>query len=97
VVIFPEGTRVAPGERRKYQSGGAWLACKTGAAVVPVAHNAGELWGRNALVRYPGLVTLVIGAPIDASRLDPEELTRRVEAWIEGEMERINGTAAEAA
>ena len=97
VVIFPEGTRTAPGERGKYQAGGAWLACKTGAPVVPVAHNAGELWGRNALVRYPGLVTLVIGAPIDTSRLEPEELTRRVEAWIEGEMDRINGTAAEAA
>jgi 1-acyl-sn-glycerol-3-phosphate acyltransferase len=93
VVIFPEGTRVAPGHRGKYQTGGAWLACKTGAPVVPVAHNAGELWGRNALIRYPGLVTLVIGPPIDTSSLEPEDLTRRVETWIEGEMERINGTA----
>lgn len=96
VVIFPEGTRVAPGTRGQYQSGGAWLACKTGAPVVPVAHNAGELWGRNALVRYPGLITLVIGAPIDARQLEPEELTRRVETWIEGEMDRISGTAAQA-
>jgi 1-acyl-sn-glycerol-3-phosphate acyltransferase len=94
VVIFPEGTRVAPGSRGKYQSGGGWLACKTGAAVVPVAHNAGELWGRNALVRYPGLITLVIGKPIDSHGLEPEELTHRVETWIEAEMERINGTAA---
>jgi 1-acyl-sn-glycerol-3-phosphate acyltransferase len=84
---------VAPGHRGKYQTGGAWLACKTGAPVVPVAHNAGELWGRNALIRYPGLVTLVIGPPIDTSSLEPEDLTRRVETWIEGEMERINGTA----
>jgi 1-acyl-sn-glycerol-3-phosphate acyltransferase len=97
VVIFPEGTRVSPGTRGKYQAGGAWLACKTGAPVVPVAHNAGELWGRNALVRYPGRVTMVIGAPIDASRFEPEELTRRVEGWIEREMDRINGTAAEPA
>jgi len=97
VVIFPEGTRTAPGTRVKYQSGGAWLACKAGAQVVPVAHNAGELWGRNALVRYPGLITVVFGTPIDASRLEPEELTRRVETWVEGEMDRINGTAAQAA
>ncbi|MFO1205757.1 MAG: lysophospholipid acyltransferase family protein [Burkholderiales bacterium] len=97
VVIFPEGTRVTPGTRGKYQAGGAWLACKTGAPVVPVAHNAGELWGRNALVRYPGLITLVVGAPIDASRLEPEELTRRVETWIESEMDRISGTAAQTA
>jgi 1-acyl-sn-glycerol-3-phosphate acyltransferase len=61
---------------------------------VPVAHNAGELWGRNALVRYPGLITLVIGKPIDSHGLEPEELTHRVETWIEAEMERINGTAA---
>ncbi|MBL8529924.1 MAG: 1-acyl-sn-glycerol-3-phosphate acyltransferase [Burkholderiales bacterium] len=97
VVIFPEGTRVAPGERGKYQTGGAWLACKTAAPVVPIAHNAGELWGRNALIRYPGLITVVIGAPIDTKGLEPEALTRRVEAWIEGEMARIDGTAADAA
>ncbi len=97
VVIFPEGTRVMPGTRGKYQAGAAWLACKTGAPVVPVAHNAGELWGRNALIRYPGLITLVIGAPIDASRLRPEELTRHVETWIEGEMDRISGKPAQTA
>jgi 1-acyl-sn-glycerol-3-phosphate acyltransferase len=97
VVIFPEGTRMAPGERGKYQAGGAWLACKTGAPVVPIAHNAGELWGKNALIRYPGLVTVVIGAPIDTSKLAPEELNRRVEEWIEGQMSRIGGTAAQPA
>jgi len=97
VVIFPEGTRTAPGERGKYQPGGAWLACKTGAPVVPVAHNAGELWGRNALIRHPGVVTLVIGAPIDPRSLEPEELNRCVEEWIEGQMNRITGTAAAAA
>lgn len=94
VVIFPEGTRVPPGVRGKYQVGGAWLACKTGASVVPVAHNAGELWGRNALVRYPGVVRMIIGAPMESRGVEPEELNRRVEAWIEAEMSRIGGTAA---
>lgn len=97
VVIFPEGTRVAPGTRTKYQAGGAWLACKTGAPVIPVAHNAGVLWGKNAIIRYPGLITLVIGAPIDSGRLEPEELNRRVEEWIEGQMSRMSGTVADAA
>jgi 1-acyl-sn-glycerol-3-phosphate acyltransferase len=41
VVVFPEGTRVRPGEKRAYQIGGAWLAAASGAPVVPVAHNAG--------------------------------------------------------
>lgn len=89
IVIFPEGTRVAPGTRGKYQVGGAWLAVKTGAQVVPVAHNAGELWGRRAFIKRPGLVTVSIGAPIDSRQLAPEELNRKVEDWIEGEMQRI--------
>ena len=89
IVIFPEGTRVAPGTRGKYQVGGAWLAVKTGAPVVPVAHNAGELWGRRAFIKRPGLVTVSIGAPIDSRQLAPEELIRKVEDWIEGEMQRI--------
>ena len=89
IVIFPEGTRIAPGRRGKYQVGGAWLAVKTATPVVPVAHNAGELWPRRAFVKRPGVVTVSIGAPIDPRPLTPEQLIRRVEDWIEGEMQRI--------
>jgi 1-acyl-sn-glycerol-3-phosphate acyltransferase len=97
VVIFPEGTRVAPGVRRKYQVGGAWLACKAGAPVVPVAHNAGELWSRNSLVRYPGVVRMVIGAPIDTRGVPPDEVIRQVEDWIEGQMSGISSMPAQPA
>jgi len=89
IVIFPEGTRVAPGSRGKYQVGGAWLAVKTATPVLPVAHNAGELWRRRAFVKRPGVVTVSIGAPIDTRQLTPEALIRRVEDWIEREMQRI--------
>ena len=89
IVIFPEGTRIAPGSRGKYQVGGAWLAVKTGTPVVPVAHNAGELWRRRALVKRPGLVTVSIGTAIDSQQFAPDELIRRVEDWIEGEMQRL--------
>jgi len=47
VVIFPEGTRVTPGEIRKYLPGGGLLAEKSGCPVVPVAHNSGEFWPRH--------------------------------------------------
>ena len=96
IVIFPEGTRVAPGSRGKYQVGGAWLAVKTATPVLPVAHNAGELWRRRAFVKRPGVVTVSIGAPIDTRQLTPDELIRRVEDWIEREMQRIGnqGTPA---
>ena len=89
IVIFPEGTRVAPGSRGKYQVGGAWLAVKTATPVLPVAHNAGELWRRRAFVKRPGVVTVSIGAPINTRQITPDELIRRVEDWIEREMQRI--------
>jgi 1-acyl-sn-glycerol-3-phosphate acyltransferase len=96
IVIFPEGTRIAPGSRGRYQVGGAWLAVKTGTPVVPVAHNAGELWRRRAFVKRPGLVTVSIGAAIDSRQLTPDQLIRSVEDWIEGEMQRLGrpGTPA---
>ena len=60
-----DSARVAPGRRRKYQLGGAFLACHAGAPVVPVAHNAGRYWPRNSFLKYPGTVTVRIGAPLD--------------------------------
>lgn len=89
IVIFPEGTRTAPGERRAYHPGGAWLAQRLGATVVPVAHNAGLLWPRNAFIKRPGTVTIRIGAPIAAAGLTPEALNERVEHWIETQMESL--------
>ncbi|HTP96182.1 MAG TPA: lysophospholipid acyltransferase family protein [Burkholderiales bacterium] len=89
IAIFPEGTRIAPGSRGEYRIGGAWLATRTGAPVLPVAHNAGECWGRNAFLKYPGLITVSIGAPIASANRRPEALNAEVEAWIEGEMQRI--------
>lgn len=93
IVIFPEGTRVAPGARREYQPGGAWLAVKTATPVVPVAHNSGEAWRRNAFLKYPGTITVSIGAPIETRGRTPEEVNRQVEDWIESEMRRISGSS----
>jgi 1-acyl-sn-glycerol-3-phosphate acyltransferase len=90
IVIFPEGTRVAPGQKRRYKAGGSHLAIMTGAKVVPVAHNAGEFWPRNAFVKRPGLVTVSIGPVIDCAGLTAEALNAKVEAWIEGEMRIIS-------
>ena len=90
IIIFPEGTRVAPGQKRRYKPGGAHLAAQTGALVVPVAHNAGEVWRRNAFVKQPGLVTVSIGPAIDPAGLSEAAINARVEAWIEAEMHRIS-------
>lgn len=89
ITIFPEGTRVKPGERGNYHSGGAWLAIKTGAPVVPVAHNAGTLWPRNAFLKRPGEIRVLVGEPISPAGLTPESLNARVESWIESRMEEL--------
>lgn len=86
VVIFPEGTRTAPGQRAKYHIGGAWLAAHTQSTVVPVAHNAGRYWRKNSFIKYPGTIQVVIGPPIETAGLKPDEVNQRVEAWIEAEV-----------
>jgi len=89
IVIFPEGTRIAPGQRGRYHLGGAWLACKTGAPVVPIAHNAGTLWSKNAFVKQPGTITVSIGPAIRPQGMTPDTLNRKVEDWIETEVARL--------
>ncbi len=89
IVMYPEGTRIAPGQRGRYHLGGAWLACKTDAPVLPVAHNAGTLWGRNAFIKYPGTITVSIGPLIQPAGMTPETLNRKAEDWIETEVARL--------
>lgn len=94
VVIFPEGTRVAPGEKRPYAPGGAMLAHRSGHAVVPVAHNAGEFWPRRGFLKQPGTIRLVIGAPIIATGRHASEINALAESWIENTMTHISGFGA---
>ena len=86
VVIFPEGTRIAYGQRGKYHMGGALLATQTQATVVPVAHNAGLFWRKNAFLKTPGTITLSIGKPIETAGLKADALNKQVEDWIEAEI-----------
>jgi 1-acyl-sn-glycerol-3-phosphate acyltransferase len=89
IVLYPEGTRTKPGERTKYHVGGAWLAVKLGASVVPVAHNAGLFWGKNAFLKRPGEVRVIVGEPISPEGMTPEALNEKVETWIESRMELL--------
>ena len=89
VVIFPEGTRIPYGKKGKYKMGGALLSHATGVPVVPIAHNAGKLWGRNSFSKHPGVITMSIGPAIEPAGLKAEEISHRVEAWIEAEVARI--------
>ena len=86
IIMFPEGTRIPVGEAGPYKTGGTRLAIATGASVVPIAHNAGELWPRKAFIKKPGLVTISIGKPISPQGHSPESLMLEVQQWIEAEM-----------
>ena len=86
VVIFPEGTRIAPQQHGKFHIGGAWLASGAKATVLPVAHNAGLCWPKNSFIKNPGIITVSIGEAFDASTMKADEVNARVEAWIKQEM-----------
>jgi 1-acyl-sn-glycerol-3-phosphate acyltransferase len=89
VAIFPEGTRMAPGERGKYNPGGAMLAVEAGVPVVPVAHNAGRCWGRRSFLKTPGTITIVIGPAIETRDRSARKILVQTEEWIEETMKRI--------
>jgi 1-acyl-sn-glycerol-3-phosphate acyltransferase len=89
IVIFPEGTRTAPGSTKRYKTGGPRLAVRTGVPVLPIALNSGEVWPRGLLIRRPGEITVSIGKPIETHGKTPDQVAAEVEGWIETEMRRL--------
>lgn len=89
VVIFPEGTRTAPGQKGRYAIGGAMLAAKSGYPVVPVAHNAGEFWPRRGFLKRPGVIRMVIGPAIPSEGRSAGDINDEVETWVEGTVAAI--------
>ena len=83
IVIFPEGTRMPPGETRRYGVSGALLAAENGRLIVPIAHDAGYFWPRRGLIKQPGMIRVVIGPPISAAGRDPRDVNAEAQDWIE--------------
>jgi len=90
VCIFPEGTRMPPGETRRYGVSGAALAKAAGCLIVPVAHNAGDFWPKRGLRKYPGKIRFCIGPPIDAGDRPPKETNLLAQEWVENKMGEIS-------
>jgi len=90
IVIFPEGTRVAPGKKVRYAIGGAMLAEHAAVPVVPIAHNAGEYWSRRSFLKLPGTIQVVIGPAIPTLGRRANEINADAECWIEETMEKIS-------
>lgn len=91
MVIFPEGTRVTPGEQAKFEPGGSLLAVRTGTPVVPVALNAGEFWPKDSFRKYPGHIKVIIGPLIESKGLKARDLNEKVEHWIQKTMQENFG------
>ncbi|WP_245929734.1 lysophospholipid acyltransferase family protein [Leucothrix pacifica] len=89
VCIFPEGTRVSPDKKVRFKLGGAKLAVHSGYPVLPVAHNAGECWPRNGLIKTPGTITVSIGPRIEVTGKTAEQVNAEVEAWITEERTKL--------
>jgi len=93
VMVFPEGTRMSPGETRRYGVSGALLASRTGCPVLPVAHNAGDFWPRRGWRKKPGTVRFAIGPAIQTDGRDPREINAQAQAWIEGRVAELREKA----
>jgi len=90
VSVFPEGTRVGPGETKRYGVSGAALALAAGVDIVPIAHNAGDFWPRRELRKRPGLIRFCIGPPISPVGRKPKETNLLVQEWVESKMREIS-------
>jgi 1-acyl-sn-glycerol-3-phosphate acyltransferase len=95
ITIFPEGTRVPPGETKRYGVSGTALAKETGSPIVPVAHNAGDLWLRRGVRKRPGLIRFCIGPPMQIGDRSPKEMNLVVQDWIESKMHEISARYAD--
>ena len=90
VTVFPEGTRVGRGQTKRYGVSGAALAREAQVPLVPVAHNAGDLWARRGLKKRPGLIRFCVGPPIIPGDRSPKDVNLEVQSWVEAKMTEIS-------
>ncbi|HRQ83114.1 MAG TPA: lysophospholipid acyltransferase family protein [Azospirillaceae bacterium] len=88
IVIFPQGTRVAPGAVEPYKAGVALMYNKLKLPMVPMALNSGVFWGRKAYFKRPGKITVQFFDPIPAG-LPRDEAMARLEKVLEAESDRL--------
>lgn len=86
VILFPEGTRVPLGKRRRYSLTGSALAIRSNCLVVPVALNSGKFWPPKSFIKYPGTILVSIGPPIVPENKTAWEVNQLAETWIENEI-----------
>lgn len=90
VIIFPEGTRVAPHAIRAYSRSGAALAEATDYPILPIAHNAGHYWPRGFFIKKPGTIQVVVGPVIKTQNKTITLLNQEAELWIRKTISNLN-------
>lgn len=86
VVLFPEGTRMPPGEVGPFQPGGGALAAAAEAPVVVVAHNAGAHWPAHRLRKIPGVIRVRVAPALATVGLSAKQINVRAHGAMQGLM-----------
>ena len=83
LVFFPEGTRVRLLEKKRYKIGAAVIATELNVPIIPIAHNAGQFWKKNAFIKKPGTIIVKIGNEIYPDDKNPNQIISLVREQIE--------------
>ena len=83
LVFFPEGTRVRLLEKKRYKIGAAVIAKELNVPIIPIAHNAGKFWKKNAFIKKPGTIIVKIGNEIYPNGKSPDQIMSLVREQIE--------------
>jgi len=89
ILFFPEGTRKNPGEIGRYARSGFELAKKTNVPVLPLVHNSGDCWPAHRFLKFPGLITLLIGTPLSITDSSAQR-SKEVEEWARKKLTGIS-------
>ncbi|MFT4574221.1 MAG: 1-acyl-sn-glycerol-3-phosphate acyltransferase [Oceanicoccus sp.] len=89
VLIFPEGTRIAPNEEQAFNKGAAMLATSANVPILPVVHNAGYVWPGKRWRKFPGSIRVVIGPIIESEGKKTSQLHDEMDAWMRTEMAKL--------
>lgn len=95
LVIFPEGTRVPPAQRKPFHAGVAYISAELGIPVVPVALNAGLFWPRGSLLKRPGRAVLHALPAVPACGKDTKAWLAKLESVINIETEKLTSAAVQ--
>ena len=81
VLLFPEGTRKTPGKKvGKFARSAADLAIKNNIDLIPIYHDSGLYWKNKKFIKFPGTVSVIIGAPIEGK--NSSEMTKNLVDWM---------------